>query len=154
MPLNNSKDPFYEPGPPVPEPTETSKSDEPRFFTLEKIVPIVILGFLAYSFWSVDYTDANTWPKSVIEKNFTFCSSKTFHTCNENDWFGIYKSSLPASADLVLDSPIHPLNVFCHPSGNPPDPMLFRSITLESGDTLYLCRMRDPEAVRQSIESI
>jgi hypothetical protein len=101
-------------------------------------VIFVIVGLQSLYVTFASHTKTlNEWPADLAD-HASYCKPESYKTCREGDWFGILKSRL-SQPGLLKD--------ICESWADTPDDTKVRMIEASDGDTLDLCRMKDPTKI-------
>ena len=102
-------------------------------------VILVIVGLESLYLSLQSHSSAlNEWPADLADRS-AYCRLDTYTTCHEGQWFGILKSRTAANPGLLKE--------ICKDWADKPQPENARLIEAADGDTLYLCKMRDPSRI-------
>ncbi len=102
----------------------------------QAILVLAGLQSLYFTFQSRS-TPLNEWPADLSDHS-AYCKPEAYKACHEGQWFGVLKSRVPQTGVL---------KDICQDWADKPDAAHTRMIEAADGDTLYLCRMKDPAKI-------
>ena len=102
-------------------------------------VMLVIVGLQGLYFTvQSQSTPLNEWPADLADRS-GFCRLNNYRSCRDGDWFGIQKSQVAEKTGILA--------AVCQNWTDKPDAAQVRMIEAADGDTLYLCKMKDPAKI-------
>lgn len=119
------------------EETPQSRSRLLKNRIVQVIFAIVGLQTLYFSFVSHS-TQLNEWPGDLADRS-AYCRLESIAACHEGQWFGILKSRVAGNTGILKE--------ICTSWADKPDAANARMISAADGDTLYLCKMKDPAKI-------
>lgn len=110
------------------------------------------ITIIIFVFWAIerDVEKIGDWPEDLDKDKM--CNLENYLTCNEYQWFGIWRSSLPVmvkSNDEFAGYSSVILNEICIEFSETPKSRLVRIITIDEEEAVYLCRMKDPQKINR-----
>lgn len=104
-----------------------------------KLLMFIVGAQTLYLTFHSHATALNEWPAD-LPNHSAYCRPATYKSCREGQWFGVLKSELPHGPAQMKE--------LCQNWSDKPDSAVMRMIDATGGDTLYLCRMKDPARIK------
>ncbi|MEZ0225410.1 MAG: hypothetical protein ACAH83_12715 [Alphaproteobacteria bacterium] len=102
---------------------------------IQVILAVVALQSL-YMALQISSSPLKEWPADLADRS-AYCRLATYKSCHAGDWFGLPSSQ--GNTGILKE--------ICSAWSDKPDSANVRIIEAADGDTLYLCRMKDPDSI-------